>query len=256
MAQEQLIQRELQRQQLLGELGLTAWVVQKPLAGAISSPVLGVKPSAQRAAPSNVQQATEVPQQQPVAPSENPLTAVRQGLSGQAITEPITTPQTSKESPQIKAVPEKGEPVAFTLQAFAMKFGYLLVEQQDAKAPSFAREEQMLLKNIAALWGGWKDSPKVFSCPVGHQPMYQTEAQELLEGFVGGLEEQLEVANNKILILASTTVTDLLVDERYQVKQQRLGVSSLAEMLAEPLVHKPKSWQAMFEAEFYAPAKH
>lgn len=256
MAQEQLIQQELQRQQLLGELGFTAWVAQKPLAGAISSPVLGVKPSVKSAAPS-AQAAVKTPQQQSVEPSESPLTAMRLGLSGKAIAEPPQAPPASNAPSQTaEKEPTKGEPVAFTLQAFAMAFGYLLVEQQDAKAPGFAREEQMLLKNIAALWGGWKDSPTVFSCPVGAQPMYQTEAQELLEGFVGGLEEQLDTSANKVLILASEAVTSLLVSERYQPQQQRLGVSSLAEMLAEPLVHKPKSWEAMLEAEFYAPAKH
>lgn len=260
MAQEQHIQQELKRQQLLGELGFAAWVAQTPLPGAISSQVLGEKPSKAPAAPKAPPRA-QAPQPQAAAPqstTESPFAQVMKELGGASKAKRTPQPQIIEPEPIAEAAPEKpkGTPYVFTLHAFAMPFGYLLVEQQDPKAPEFSREEQGLLKNFSALWGGIHQRAKVFQCPVGGQPMYQADAKEFLQGFMSGLEETITAPNNKVLILASETIAELLVETRYQLSDQRLAVSSLAEMLADPLVHKRQSWQAMLQAEFYAKAQH
>lgn len=258
MAQEQQIQQELRRQRLLGELGLTAWVAQTQLEGAISSQVLGVKPSqAPAVAPAPTAAAQTAAQPATTTGTESPLAAVRQGLSSTKKTpppEPLAKPKEAAPTPELSA--PQGQPQRFTLHAYAMSFGYLLVEQQDPKAPGFTRQEQQLLKNLAALWGGLPARPLVFQCPPSPQPVFEAEAKELLGGFVGGLEDSSQAPHNKTLIVATEQLATLLVEQRHQAQQQRLAISSLAEMLADPLAHKPISWQAMLEAEFYAKAQH
>src|SRR5699024_8423590 len=181
MAQEQQIQQELKRQHLLSELGLTAWVAQTQLPGAIGSPILGEKPSTPPKAPQ--------PSKAPVAsvpatnPGESPLAAVRQGLGA---TKKVPAPPVPVEQTAVSPVPEapQSQPQQFTLRVYAMSFGYLLVEQQDPTAPGFNRQEQSLLKNLAALWGGLPAQSLVFQCPPSGQPIFKPEAKELLGGFV------------------------------------------------------------------------
>src|SRR5699024_11537924 len=77
--------------------------------------------------------------------TESPLAAVRQGLSSAKKTPPPEPPAKPKEaapSPELSA--PQGQPQRFTLHAYTMSFGYLLVEQQDPKAPGFTRQEQQL----------------------------------------------------------------------------------------------------------------
>lgn len=252
MAQEQQIQQELKRQHLLGELGLAAWVAQTQLPGAISSQVLGEKPGKTPKAP----QVPKAPAASAPAtsPGESPLAAVRQGLG----TTKKTPPPPVKQAVVAAPAPEvpKSQPQQFTLHAYAMSFGYLLVEQQDPKAPGFDRQEQNLLKNLAALWGGLAPQSIVFQCPPSAQPIFKPEAKELLGGFVGGLEDSAQTPNNSTLIVASESLATLLVEQRYRAQGQRLAISSLAEMLADPLKHKSTSWQAMLQAAFYAKAQH
>lgn len=246
MWQEDPIQAELQRQALLAELDLVAWVAQTPLLGAISSPVLGEKPSA---APTQAATASAAPAPAAAPVSgEDALAAVRQGLG---------TATKAPEEPEATVAPTpKGEPYVFTLQAYFMPFGILLAQQQDPNAPGFNRDELQLLKNFAGLWGGLGPAARTFKCPVGPMVMHHAEAKDFLQGVVAALAEQCQAPNNKLLMLSDDKVAQLLVPERYHAQEQRLAISTLAEMLADPLTHKVASWRALFKAAFYASASH
>ncbi|HLR17669.1 MAG TPA: hypothetical protein VK099_07330 [Alcanivoracaceae bacterium] len=260
-----MVERELQRQKMLREMGFAAWVAQTPLPGAMTSPVLGEKPSAappSAAAPSPM--AATATEQQPASPQGSPqelLAQVRAGLGSGRRREPAAPAAAAVEqTPAAQTPPVQRSPMRFTLQVLPMSFGYLMVQQKDPSAPSFNREEQRLLQGFAALWGGYHGMPRTFACPLGRQPMYENDAKEALTGYLSALSETWQAPQNKVLVLAQPRVAELMVAQRYMAQPlhdgQLLVVSSLVEMLHEPIVHKKASWQAIMEAGYYAAAQH
>lgn len=254
-----MIDKELQRQSMLREMGFATWVAQRPLPAAIASPVLGEKPQKQKPAPAAAPKATAQAAAAPAPTQDNTasldvLAQVKQSLAGAD-----TSKATAKQSPAPTAEtkPEDlGTPYQFTLQALPMPFGILLVEQKDHTAPGFDRNEQALLKNFLALWGSDMSRQKRFTCPISHEAMYEEDARGALSAFVRALVRRCAPESNKVLLLASETTSQLLVKERYELAQNTLAVSSLAEMLEDPKQHKKTSWQAIMSHAYYAAAEH
>lgn len=258
-----MVEQELQRQKMLRELGFAAWVVQKPLPGAMASPVLGVKPGA--AAQQTPAAATVPAAEAASAPSgENPqtlLAQVRAGLGGKRPSQnPSAKPSPPAAGSTVQNTLAPRTPMRFTLQVLPMSFGYVMVQQKDPSAPGFSRDEQHLLQGFTALWGGYQGLARTFACPLGRQPMYAEDAKEALGGYLSALSEATQAPNHNVLVLAEAEVAELMVGQRYVATPlgagQLLVVSSLAEMLAAPATHKKNSWNAILTAQFYAPAQH
>lgn len=256
-----MVERELQRQRMLREMGFAAWVAQTPLPGAMASPVLGAKPSAptRSTAPAAAPQATAKPTPAANSSPQELLAQVRAGLGGK---KPQATPAPSIESTTVEPAAQASPrtPMRFTLQVLPMRFGYLMVQQKDPSAPSFSRDEQRLLQGFTALWGGYHGMARTFACPMGRQPMYTEDAKEALTGYLSALSEATQASQHHVLVLADAEVAALMVAKRYVPEPlgdgQLLVVSSLAEMLATPLPHKKISWDAILTAQLYAHAQH
>lgn len=253
-----MVERELQRQKMLRDMGFATWVAQAPLPGAMASPVLGAKPGAPAPkAPAATAPAT------PAATGESPqalLAQVRAGLSGErpsANTATADVPAAAK-TPASTTTPRT--PMRFTLQVLPMSFGYVMVQQKDPSAPGFSRNEQRLLQGFTALWGGYQGMARTFACPLGRQPMYADDAKEALGGYLAALSETAQAPNHQVLVLAEPEVAELMANQRYTAQPlgdgQLLVVSSLAEMLAAPVPHKRDSWNAILTAQFYAQSQH
>src|SRR5699024_4694978 len=115
-----MVERELQRQKMLREMGFASWVAQTPLPGAMTSPVLGEKPSAappSAAAPSPM--AATATEQQPASPHGSPqelLAQVRAGLGSGRRREPAAATLAVEQTPAAQTPPVQRSPMRFTLQ--------------------------------------------------------------------------------------------------------------------------------------------
>src|SRR5699024_10543901 len=260
-----MVERELQRQKMLREMGFAAWVAQTPLPGAMTSPVLGEKPSAappSAAAPSPM--AATATEQQPASPQGSPqelLAQVRAGLGSGRRREPAAPAAAAVEqTPAAQTPPVQRSPMRFTLQVLPMSFGYLMVQQKDPSAPSFNREEQRLLQGFAALWGGYYGMPRTFACPLGRQPMNENDAKEALTGYLSALSETWQAPQNKELVLAQPRVAELQVRQLYMARPMLVGEQSVVvrfvQMSLVPSEDKKDCWEGIMEAGYYDAAHH
>ena len=117
-----------------------------------------------------------------------------------------------------------------------------------SQAPGLGRFEAPLMANLLALFQGRPQRPRRFFCPLTEQPMPAHEAAQALSAFVAGLSEQS--GGERVLLCLPETVAEALFEQpRYQPfelgRLPALVISSLAEMLADPVQHKKASWQAM-----------
>lgn len=221
---------ELTRQSWLKAMGFTAWVARRPLPGAAVSP--------------------ELPW--PDAPAETPV----------PVAEPAPLPETGRPvsvsapaaretpAPTAPATPRRATGTAVTLLAYPAGDLWLLVQQARADAPEPGRQEQQLLASLLRLWRVKPQRPRRFATPAAGFDDRQTG--EAVQAFVSALREH---GARRLLCCMDETVAAMLHEgDRYQRVSvgglDCLPVSSLAEMLADPVRHKKRTWQAMREAGF------
>ncbi|MBQ23309.1 hypothetical protein [Alcanivorax sp.] len=259
---------EAQRQSYLKAMGLTPWVARVALPGAAPSPALDWPEEEQANAPASAGPVVDVamPSREPEsAPVDAPLAAAESSPAhagtehapeasaadalAKAPSARSVTPaqeQAKGEAPAPAKAKVKG--LTFTLEAHLGGTTWLLCAQEDSQAPGLGRFEAPLMANLLALFQGRPQRPRRFFCPLTEQPMPADEAAQALSAFVAGLSEQS--GGERVLLCLPETVAQALFEQpRYQPfelgRLPALVISSLAEMLADPVQHKKASWQAM-----------
>lgn len=267
---------EAQRQSYLKAMGLTPWVARVPLPGAAVSPELDWPVEESSGAPASAGHAVDVAvqprelaQDSIHAPASTPEThsapkpvsagteaGNEQALEGAAAAlakapsaKPVA-PSEREATKEAAAEPAKAkvQGLTFTLEAHLGGTTWLLCAQEDSQAPGLGRFEAPLMANLLALFQGRPQRPRRFFCPLTEQPMPADEAAQALSAFVAGLSEQ-SGGERVLLCLPETVAEALFAQPRYQPfelgRLPALVISSLAEMLADPVQHKKASWQAM-----------
>lgn len=238
---------EAQRQHYLKALGLTPWVARAPLPGAASSPLLDWEDEEdQQVAPVSPSPAQEAlapapPQTATLVVSEAPVQDAAQSPPRKATT---ATPEPAPPAPAVA----RGQGLTFTLEAHLGGDTWLLCAQEDSQAPGLGRFEAPLLANLLALFQARPQRPRRFFCPLTEQPMPAQEAFQALSAFIVGLCER--AGGERVLLCLPEVLCDaVFLQPRYQPftlgGRPALVISSLTEMLAEPVQHKKASWQAM-----------
>lgn len=259
---------EAQRQSYLKAMGLTPWVARVALPGAAPSPVLDWPEEEQANAPASAGPVVDVavpsgePESTPVdaplaaaesrpaqagtehAPEASAADALAKAPSARSVAS--AQEQAKEEAPAPAKAKVKG--LTFTLEAHLGGTTWLLCAQEDSQAPGLGRFEAPLMANLLALFQGRPQRPRRFFCPLTEQPMPAHEAAQALSAFVAGLSEQS--GGERVLLCLPETVAEALFEQpRYQPfelgRLPALVISSLAEMLADPVQHKSASWQAM-----------
>ena len=246
---------EALRQQYLKRMGFTPWVARRALPGAAPSPVSeeveagapAPAPAAVSATPANNAAA---------APSLSAHLASTVADKAEPPPEPAAkdaVPATPRQAEQPDIVASvsgavDGEPVVFGLEVHRVGSTWLLAAQDDPYAPGLGRFEAPLMTNLLKAIGRADPTPRRFYCPLTETPMFKAEAIEALQGFVNGLVNQTN-ATHLLFLLPESLAEQLLAQPRYQVGEfcqcPTLVVSSLAEMLDAPAVHKRRTWHAI-----------
>lgn len=224
---------ELTRQSWLKAMGFTAWVAQRPLPGAAASPQL------------------EWPEEaEPVEPQQREsmrdMTSALRGEDKPLLAEPRAD-RVPVEKPPVSRAPRSAP---LTLLAYPAGDLWLLVQPARADAPEPGREEQRLLASLLRLWGCKPQRPRRFANPPGNFDQQQTA--EAVRAFIGALGQH---GARRLLCCVDEQLAAMLGEGgRYRPASVAglncLPVSSLAEMLAEPLRHKRSTWLALQEAGF------
>ena len=98
-----------------------------------------------------------------------------------------------------------------------------------------------------------RERPRRFYCPLAGQPTGAGEAAQALRAFLAGLAGRQ--GGGRVLLCLDEALSSALFEQpRYQPFRfgdlPALVVSSLEEMLAEPVRHKRDSWRAMVTEGF------
>lgn len=245
---------ELQRQAWLARMGLTPWVAVRPLPGAAAAPLLEW-PEQSAATRSRHAQGDASPAEPPVVAASPDA---RETL-GRAARE--RRPAAASESARVEQQP--GAPRAearaaaglrFTLQACPVGDIWLVAAQREPDLPDFTPPEMQLFRNLLRVFRARPGAMRKFEWPVGAVASDDAEAPVW---FQGCLEMMAEKGGARVLVCAPERLARALLGvERYQPVEMAgarlLPVSSLDEMLAEPVEHKRRTWQAMVRAGFHA----
>lgn len=226
------VEREQSRQTWLAAFGLTPWVASRRLPGARASQLLSLVTDEEIATPEPVSLAAAITA--PETAAETPATPI--------VAVPANTPVVAQE----KAAPTT-QLSAPRLCLYQSAQTLVIVEQQDRQAPELGREEQQLLRALLQVFG-MEHRHHPFLCP--RQPQ---QARDTLAAFVDGLA--LQGCTRVLLCLEDAACAHLLGDQPpYQAftlgRLPALVISSLGQMLIDPLIHKKKSWHSICEAGF------
>ena len=271
---------EAQRQSYLRALGLTPWVARVPLPGAAPSVALdweaetdhrptpmadavpasavprpppkesapaavadapsafrtALEPSAQKEEPSAQKEEPSAQKETPSAAAEAPSTTNREPASRDRDTAPA------------KPAAAAGGALVFTLEVHLAGDTWVAFQQEDAQAPELGRHTGALAAALLAVYRATPERPRRFYCPLAGQPTAAAEAGQALRAFIDGLAGRY--GGERVLLCLDETLAEALFGTaRYQGfrigERPALVVSSLEEMLADPVRHKSASWRAM-----------
>lgn len=231
---------ELQRLAWLKAMDLTPWVARQPLPGAAPSPEL-VWPEQAAARVEPVTPADAGGEQAPAtpAPQVSPSRSVETSRSAEPAPRPPTRPAVAGG-------------LRVTLQAHQAGEVWVLAEQSDPGAPDLGRDALRLLHNLLKIFPGG-GSQRRFVWPLSGLAADDAAAGPTFLSFVQALGNADQGA--RVLLCArEETVRALAGAARFEPvaagNAVLLPVASLDEMLADPVVHKRPSWQAMVRAGF------
>lgn len=257
---------EAQRQSYLRALGLTPWVARVPLPGAAPSEALDWEAETDhRPTPmADAVPATSVPRpadnrreepsarvEQPSAPTEQPSARTEEPSAGiEEPSAPVETPARTDAPPAPARSQSTGQNQAlvFTLEVHLAGDTWVAFEQEDAQAPELGRHTGVLAASLLAVYGATPERPRRFYCPLAGQPTTAAEAGQALRAFLDGLAGRY--GGQRVLFCVGEALSRALFDAgRYEGfrlgDRPALAVSSLQEMLADPVRHKSASWRAM-----------
>ncbi|MBF1800787.1 hypothetical protein [Alloalcanivorax profundimaris] len=280
---------EAQRQSYLRALGLTPWVALTPLPGAAPSETLDwdAETDGQPAPVADAVPASVVPRPAtaPSAPPGEEPSAVGEGKKPSAGGEgrepsaggrepsareeqpsrPVQEPPPGQASPpreEARVAETQGtftegggraDVLVFTLEVHLAGDTWVVFQQEDPSAPELGRHAGTLAGSLLAVFGAGRERPRRFYCPLAGQPTGAGEAAQALRAFVAGLARRQ--GGERVLMCLDDNLAGALFEQpRYQPFQlgdlPALVVSSLEEMLAEPVRHKRDSWRAMVTEGF------
>ncbi|MCQ6262387.1 hypothetical protein MLD55_10650 [Alcanivorax sp. MM125-6] len=281
---------EAQRQSYLRALGLTPWVARTPLPGAAPSETLdwdaetdGQPAPVADAVPASVvprpAPAPSAPVEEPSAPAEEPSASVEEpsargkepsaqgkepsaGGASSARVEQPSSGQAARTQENARVADARGtfteggsraDVLVFTLEVHLAGDTWVVFQQEDPSAPELGRHAGTLAGSLLAVFGAGRERPRRFYCPLAGQPTGAGEAAQALRAFVAGLARRQ--GGERVLMCLDENLAGALFEQpRYQPFQlgdlPALVVSSLEEMLAEPVRHKRDSWRAMVAEGF------
>ncbi|WP_194864754.1 hypothetical protein [Alloalcanivorax profundimaris] len=281
---------EAQRQSYLRALGLTPWVARTPLPGAAPSETLdwdaetdGQPAPVADAVPASVvprpAPAPSAPVEEPSAPAEEPSASVEEpsargkepsaqgkepsaGGASSARVEQPSSGQAARTQENARVADARGtfteggsraDVLVFTLEVHLAGDTWVVFQQEDPSAPELGRHAGTLAGSLLAVFGAGRERPRRFYCPLAGQPTGAGEAAQALRAFVAGLARRQ--GGERVLMCLDENLAGALFEQpRYQPFQlgdlPALVVSSLEEMLAEPVRHKRDSWRAMVTEGF------
>lgn len=281
---------EAQRQSYLRALGLTPWVARTTLPGAAPSETLdwdaetdGQPAPVADAVPASVvprpAPAPSAPVEEPSAPAEEPSASVEEpsargkepsaqgkepsaGGASSARVEQPSSGQAARTQENARVADARGtfteggsraDVLVFTLEVHLAGDTWVVFQQEDPSAPELGRHAGTLAGSLLAVFGAGRERPRRFYCPLAGQPTGAGEAAQALRAFVAGLARRQ--GGERVLMCLDENLAGALFEQpRYQPFQlgdlPALVVSSLEEMLAEPVRHKRDSWRAMMTEGF------
>ncbi|MBL7251736.1 hypothetical protein [Alloalcanivorax marinus] len=277
---------EAQRQSYLRALGLTPWVARVPLPGAAPSETLDWEaesdgqptPMADAVPASVVPRPVRLPQapaeeepsalldqpsarlDQPSARLDEPSAHLQEPSALDKPSAPVKEPPRTRENtraPETRnAFAEEGGRagiLVFTLEAHLAGDTWVVFQQEDPSAPELGRHTGSLAGALLAVFGAGRERPRRFYCPLAGQPTAAGEAVQALGAFLAGLAGRQ--GGKRVLMCLDEALAGALFEQpRYQPfrfgELPALVVSSLEEMLAEPVRHKRDSWRAMVAEGF------
>ncbi|MFP1682492.1 hypothetical protein ACLD0W_08255 [Alloalcanivorax sp. C16-1] len=263
---------EAQRQSYLRALGLTPWVARVPLPGAAPSEALDweaetdhrptpmadavpasavPRPARQESAPAEVAEAPSAFRTALEEPSASGAPSAGKEPSAERQAPSTTNPEPAsrdRETAPAKPAAAAGGALVFTLEVHLAGDTWVAFQQEDAQAPELGRHTGALATALLAVFRGTPERPRRFYCPLAGQPTAAAEAGQALRAFVEGLAGRY--GGERVLLCLDEPLAEALFGTaRYQGfrlgERPALVVSSLEEMLADPVRHKSASWRAM-----------
>lgn len=224
-----------------------------PSAPAVEEPsAVGEEPSAGGKEPSAVEKEPSAAGKEPSAREEQPSRPVQEQPPGQA-SRPRENTRVAEAQGTFTEGGGRADVLVFTLEVHLAGDTWVVFQQEDPSAPELGRHAGTLAGSLLAVFGAGRERPRRFYCPLAGQPTGAGEAAQALRAFVAGLARRQ--GGERVLMCLDENLAGALFEQpRYQPFQlgdlPALVVSSLEEMLAEPVRHKRDSWRAMMTEGF------
>ncbi|MBM1145774.1 hypothetical protein GN155_018475 [Alcanivorax sp. ZXX171] len=188
----------------------------------------------------------------PSAREEQPSRPVQEPPPGQA-SPPREEARVAETQEAFTEGGGRADVLVFTLEVHLAGDTWVVFQQEDPSAPELGRHAGTLAGSLLAVFGAGRERPRRFYCPLAGQPTGAGEAAQALRAFVAGLARRQ--GGERVLMCLDDNLAGALFEQpRYQPFQlgdlPALVVSSLEEMLAEPVRHKRDSWRAMVTEGF------
>ncbi|HCE39876.1 MAG: hypothetical protein CL549_05510 [Alcanivorax sp.] len=189
---------------------------------------------------------------EPSARGEQPSRPVQEPPPGQA-SPPREEARVAETQEAFTEGGGRADVLVFTLEVHLAGDTWVVFQQEDPSAPELGRHAGTLAGSLLAVFGAGRERPRRFYCPLAGQPTGAGEAAQALRAFVAGLARRQ--GGERVLMCLDDNLAGALFEQpRYQPFQlgdlPALVVSSLEEMLAEPVRHKRDSWRAMVTEGF------
>lgn len=189
----------------------------------------------------------------PPARVEPPATPVEEPSTSGQVARTQESARVAEAQGAFKEGGGRAEVLVFTLEVHLAGDTWVVFQQEDPSAPELGRHAGTLAGSLLAVFGAGRERPRRFYCPLAGQPTGAGEAAQALRAFLAGLAGRQ--GGGRVLLCLDEALSSALFEQpRYQPFRfgdlPALVVSSLEEMLAEPVRHKRDSWRAMVTEGF------
>lgn len=236
---------ELRRQAWLKQMGFTPWVALRPLPHAAVAPRL--------AWPEPVAVADGEPAVAAAVVPSPASSATRAGVPRREADRAVPSSGVTDAAPAPTPAAGDEPGLRCTFQACQAGAIWVVAAQGEADLPDFTPPEQQLFRALVQALRARPGRVRRFEWPLAPAAGDAAEAPLWFQGCL----EMIAGPGGRVLLCApEALVTTLLGVDRYREQAvagaRLLAVSSLTEMLQDPVEHKRRSWQAMVRAGFHA----